>query len=103
MNKCKLCECTDNHACEHGCFWIDEEKTICSQCAVKNKVVFVDNKTGRKVIITGSLISNPLNIQVRVEGIDEKDKNMTNMSLLLFWIRYKIFDSSAGSGEEGKV
>jgi hypothetical protein len=27
---CKHCGCTDATACPDGCFWIDEEHTVCS-------------------------------------------------------------------------
>ncbi len=29
---CKICGCTDDHACEGGCFWI--APNLCSACAV---------------------------------------------------------------------
>jgi hypothetical protein len=30
---CIVCGCTDARACPGGCFWIDEEHTLCSACA----------------------------------------------------------------------
>ncbi len=30
---CKVCGCTDNNACEGGCYWIAED--LCSQCEDK--------------------------------------------------------------------
>lgn len=29
---CKVCGCTDDHACEGGCFWVAED--LCSACAL---------------------------------------------------------------------
>ena len=29
---CRNCGCTDEHACEGGCFWVDSSVTLCSQC-----------------------------------------------------------------------
>lgn len=30
---CYVCGCTEEHACEGGCWWVDETRTLCSQCA----------------------------------------------------------------------
>ena len=30
---CRVCGCTDERACEGGCYWIDAEQTLCSSCA----------------------------------------------------------------------
>jgi len=29
---CRVCGCTDDNACEQGCWWVDEEHTLCSSC-----------------------------------------------------------------------
>jgi hypothetical protein len=29
--KCRVCGCTDNHACPGGCYWV--EPGLCSVCA----------------------------------------------------------------------
>jgi hypothetical protein len=29
---CRICGCTDDEACEGGCFWLDSTATLCSQC-----------------------------------------------------------------------
>lgn len=29
---CWICECTDEHACAGGCWWIDADETVCSAC-----------------------------------------------------------------------
>jgi len=34
---CRKCGCTDDHACKHGCAWVDATKTLCSSCAPKTK------------------------------------------------------------------
>lgn len=36
MSKCKICGCTDNHACKGGCFWVDDD--LCSACVVGKKI-----------------------------------------------------------------
>lgn len=33
IEKCKICGCTDERACEGGCYWIAEN--LCSRCADK--------------------------------------------------------------------
>lgn len=30
---CRVCGCTDDHACPGGCSWADDEHTLCSRCA----------------------------------------------------------------------
>ena len=29
--KCRICGCTWNNACEGGCYWVEDD--LCSQCA----------------------------------------------------------------------
>ncbi len=31
--RCRVCGCTDDHACDGGCSWADAAHTICSRCA----------------------------------------------------------------------
>lgn len=52
MNKCKYCSCSDANACKGGCFWVDENKTICSSCAIDKKLIFVNHNTEKRVILT---------------------------------------------------
>ena len=33
MSTCRICGCTDDHACPEGCTWVEE--TLCSSCADK--------------------------------------------------------------------
>ena len=30
--RCRICGCTDDCACDGGCFWANEERTLCSRC-----------------------------------------------------------------------
>jgi hypothetical protein len=30
---CRVCGCDDDNACSGGCFWVDAEHMLCSQCA----------------------------------------------------------------------
>jgi hypothetical protein len=34
---CTECGCTDDHACEGGCTWVDERHTLCSRCSDQRK------------------------------------------------------------------
>lgn len=31
--KCRVCGCTEDNACEGGCYWVEED--LCSKCAEK--------------------------------------------------------------------
>ena len=33
---CRYCGCTDEHACDGGCHWLDGPSTICSACLTEN-------------------------------------------------------------------
>jgi len=35
--KCRICGCTDNHACPEGCFWVEDD--LCSECAIKLGII----------------------------------------------------------------
>jgi hypothetical protein len=30
---CRVCGCTEEHACDGGCSWVDRACTLCSACA----------------------------------------------------------------------
>lgn len=30
---CRVCGCTDEHACDGGCWWVDSSRTLCSTCS----------------------------------------------------------------------
>lgn len=68
--KCKHCGCDDFRSCIGGCFWVDKNHTICSTCAVNNKVVFVNKKNGSTVIITEAFYSNLDTLAVTVKYQD---------------------------------
>jgi transcriptional regulator with XRE-family HTH domain len=34
VRKCRVCGCTDDHACEGGCYWVEAD--LCSKCAEKH-------------------------------------------------------------------
>jgi hypothetical protein len=38
---CFACLCTDERACEGGCYWIDPDHTLCSVCS--HRVVWLSN------------------------------------------------------------
>ena len=67
MSKCKLCECTDLHACKGGCFWVDKRSTICSTCAINKKVLFVNKENDSKAIITEAFFCNLDTLAVTVK------------------------------------
>lgn len=31
VRSCRVCGCTDDHACPGGCYWVEED--LCSACA----------------------------------------------------------------------
>lgn len=37
IRTCRVCGCTDDHACEGGCWWVDRD--LCSSCALTAEVV----------------------------------------------------------------
>lgn len=50
---CRVCSCEDDHACEGGCYWLDEAHTLCSVCGVGflNQVVV---ERGRQIAKWGN-------------------------------------------------
>lgn len=36
---CRICSCTEQHACAGGCRWTDETKTLCDVCLVAGELV----------------------------------------------------------------
>lgn len=39
QGKCRVCGCTEDHACEGGCSWADEAQTLCTSCEVEPAAV----------------------------------------------------------------
>lgn len=35
QGKCRVCGCTEDHACEGGCSWADEAQTLCTSCVAE--------------------------------------------------------------------
>lgn len=35
IRRCRQCGCTDDRACEGGCYWVEED--LCSACALKEQ------------------------------------------------------------------
>ncbi len=33
VSVCRVCGCTDDHACPQGCAWADKDHTLCTACA----------------------------------------------------------------------
>ena len=33
--RCRICGCTDDHACPGGCYWVNDEHNLCSACVRK--------------------------------------------------------------------
>jgi hypothetical protein len=52
--KCRICGCTQNNACEGGCYWIEDD--FCSQCDEKMKPILFNTEMvqaildGRKIV-----------------------------------------------------
>ena len=38
-SQCHVCGCTDSHGCADGCYWINDEETLCSHCAQTTAMV----------------------------------------------------------------
>ena len=36
-NKCKYCGCTELRGCSNGCWWINSDENICSNCGHENQ------------------------------------------------------------------
>ncbi|SFV08045.1 hypothetical protein SAMN05421543_1418 [Alicyclobacillus macrosporangiidus] len=34
-SKCRVCGCTESHACEGGCYWVEPD--LCNRCAVAER------------------------------------------------------------------
>jgi len=32
---CRVCGCTEERACEGGCYWVDSKKELCSACSIR--------------------------------------------------------------------
>lgn len=47
VGTCAACGCTDDHACEGGCSWANNNHTLCSRCARLMNVVGIVNANGR--------------------------------------------------------
>lgn len=67
MNTCKVCGCTDYRACNDGCYWVNNEKDLCSKCVLGKlinfngynyKVINISNSSQIKVIKIGVVKSN---------------------------------------------
>lgn len=86
MQYCKYCKCSDFHACKGGCFWVNKEKTICSSCAVVNKIVFKNNVSGAHAIIIDA-IYDPYGMTAEVK-IMYDDEKIFNISLFDFMYHY---------------
>jgi hypothetical protein len=48
VRTCRVCGCTDDHACEGGCWWVDAD--LCSACSaptVAETIGYDDDDAGR--------------------------------------------------------
>lgn len=39
---CAVCDCSDEEACEGGCYWVDPEHRLCSTCAAELGLLFIE-------------------------------------------------------------
>lgn len=44
--QCRICGCTENHACSGGCYWVEDG--LCSACADKRLVADLRRVKGRR-------------------------------------------------------
>ena len=43
--RCRYCHCTDDHACDEGCEWIDDAHTVCSNTVCMHRyVMYLERK-----------------------------------------------------------
>ena len=42
-SQCQVCGCTDSHGCADGCYWINDEETLCSHCAQTTAMVLCES------------------------------------------------------------
>jgi len=46
-SQCQVCGCTDSHGCLEGCYWVDVEETLCSQCVeIKTEAMWCTSTVG---------------------------------------------------------
>jgi hypothetical protein len=41
--QCRVCGCTDDHACLDGCAWADEDHTLCTSCVPSDDSIEPDD------------------------------------------------------------
>ena len=92
MSTCKVCGCTDERACQGGCFWVDKQETICSSCAINN-ITFENKITGKhiKVIATQNnpYAQNGLQLRVELPATPYEKAKSHDVTLLDFKAYYK--------------
>ncbi len=90
-SKCKICGCTDNHACIGGCFWVDSNHTICSRCAIDKPLLFEDVIKGIGVFVIDQRVSaNSLELKIKKEFIYFEDPVSYWINVLDFMNTYKF-------------
>ena|ERR1051325_7828921 len=71
---CRYCSCTDEEACDGGCSWADESRSICSTCAVTLDIA------KHLVTVFGAVVASPkaklqTSVEARWEALtDEQQK-----------------------------
>ncbi len=53
---CVICGCTENSACDGGCYWVDEHEPLCSRCGERFPVgttvmIALGPRTGRRGVV----------------------------------------------------
>lgn len=83
---CRVCGCTDSHACAGGCFWEDAAHTLCTACAgtVEDMAYVIDwclhlvARYGKTKSVAGTMAGMQRAVLARVR---QRDKNGLPMSL----------------------
>ena len=52
---CAVCGCTDDHACEEGCSWVNGYCTLCSACAEKFGILELFTDSPLQMRIAGEI------------------------------------------------
>lgn len=70
QGKCRVCGCTEDHACEGGCSWADEAQTLCTSC--KAKPATVDALPQAKLAIPTKAPAAPAKLNVTAASLIAK-------------------------------
>lgn len=80
--KCRVCGCTDDHACEGGCYWV--EKDLCSTCYEASVEI---------VVMTAIKVGHAIEAEHRFMlpcGVFDKDKPEDLAKIILSMLKVEL-------------